>query len=99
MNTIKFNNEEFEVNSFNKSTYFNGQLTSAATCSLENTSLEILEPLLTTHITSLQIYHNDTLIYNLSNIDAKVDTINEILEDDRMGISLNITFNQVLDND
>ena len=99
MTIIKFNNTTFEVTSFNKSTYFNGNLVSAATCELEGTNVDALEPFLTTPITTLQIYYNDALIYDLQNITARIDAINEVLEVNHMGISVNITFNPILDNE
>jgi hypothetical protein len=43
-------------------------------------------------ITSIQIYYNDTLIYDLSNIHAKVDNINEYLNVDKMSINMNLVF-------
>ena len=44
-------------------------------------------------ITSIQIYHDDNLIYNLANIDAEIENITEWLNFDKMSIGINIKFN------
>ena len=95
MNKIKFNNTEFEVETYNKSTYFGGEtITSNANCNIVVTDANALNALVGITITSIQITHDDNLIYNLSNISARIDNINEYLNMDRMGTSLNIVFDQ-----
>lgn len=95
MNTIKFNNTEFELDSYNKNTYFSmdGNINSNASCNISTSNITELNALAESSITSLQIFHNEELIYDLQNIDAHIDNINEYLNNDRMSISINMTFN------
>lgn len=95
MNTIKFNNTEFELDSYNKNTYFSmdGNINSNASCNISTSNITALNALAESSITSLQIFHNEELIYDLQNIDAHIDNINEYLNNDRMSISINMTFN------
>ena len=93
MNTIKFNNTTFEVFSYNKNTYFGGEsINSNASCSIKVTDMATLNALTSVPITSLQIYYNETLIYDLQDISAKIDSISEYLNTERMEISVNLTF-------
>ena len=93
MNTIKLNNVEFEIVGYSRSTYFSGdKMTSTANCVFREADANTINNLLGTEITSLQIYYNDTLIYDLQNISAKLDTINEYLNVEHMDISVNLTF-------
>lgn len=93
MNTIKLNNVEFEIVGYNRSTYFNGtNMTSTANCTCRNASPEVLNSLLGVEITSLQIYYNDSLIYNLQDISARLDTINEYLNTEHIDTAINLTF-------
>ena len=94
MNTIKFNNTSFEVESYNKNTSFMGEtISSSASCTITTNNIELLNTLAQDSITSIQIMHNNDLIYNLADIDAKIDNISEYLNGDRMGVSVNLTFN------
>ena len=93
MNTIKFNNTEFQVESYNKNTYFSGNtMSSNASCNIVTNDIESLNTLALNTITALQIYHDETLIYNLQNIQAHIDNINEYLNGDTISISINLTF-------
>ena len=93
MNTIKFNNTTFEVFSYNKNTYFGGEsINSNASCSIKVTDMATLNALTSTTITSLQIYYNETLIYDLQDISARIDSIGEYLNTERMEINVNLTF-------
>ncbi len=93
MNTIKFNNTEFELESYNRNTYFGGEnMTSNASCGIITTNIASINSLAESTITSLQIYHNEQLIYDLQNINAKIDSISEYLNTDRINITLNVTF-------
>lgn len=66
MNTIKFNNTEFELESYNRNTYFGGEsITSNASCGIITTNIANINSLAESTITSLQIYHNEQLIYDL----------------------------------
>ena len=94
MNTIKFNDTSFEVESYNKNTSFMGEtISSSASCTINTNNIESLNALAQDSITSIQILHNNDLIYNLADIDAKIDNISEYLNGDRMGVSVNLTFN------
>lgn len=93
MNKIKFNNTEYEVESYSKNTSFSGEtIVSNAYCAIITDDVASLNTLAQTTITSIQIYHNEVLIYNLSDISAKIDSINEYLQGERMGINVNLTF-------
>ena len=98
MNKIKFNNVEFEVEQYTKNTYFGGEtINSNANCSITTDDISTLIALASTTITTLQIYHDDTLIYNLQNTNAKIESINEYLSIDRMNISVNLIFTEAGD--
>ena len=93
MNKIKFNNTEFEVLSFNRNTYFNSDsISSDAGCSIIVDNMSDLNSIAQESITTLQIYHDNTLIYDLQNIDAHINHIGEYLSDDAMSISINLIF-------
>ena len=94
MNKIKLNNTEFEIENYNKNTYFNdGNITSNANCTIIVSDMATLNALASDPITSIQIYHDDNLIYNLANIDAEIENITEWLNFDKMSIGINIKFN------
>jgi len=95
MNVIKLNNAEFQVESYSRNTSFyneEGTVVSAATCGLITNNLNALNELAATTITSIQILHDDNLIYNLENIDAVIENISESLSDDRVWVYVNIKF-------
>ena len=99
MNKIKFNNTEFESESYNRTTYFGGEtVTSNASCSLLNADMDDIEELVGADITSIQIRHDGNLIYDLQNISAKLDNSNEYFSGDRMNIGLNFTFTDAISN-
>ena len=92
MNKIKFNDIEFEVESYSKNTYFHEELSSNGNCSIITDDMDALNALAEVPITSLQILHDGEVIYNLHDINAKIDTINEYLSGDRMSINVNLIF-------
>lgn len=93
MNKIKFNNSEFEIESYSKNTYFsNDTINSNANCSIITNDIDSLMTVAQNIITSLQIYHDDSLIYNLQNIEAHIDNISETLNDDKINIYINLIF-------
>ena len=94
MNIIKFNNSEFEVESYNKSTYFSlsGSMNSNASCSLVAANVNTLMALALEPITSIQIEHDQKVIYTLNNITCHITNMNEYLSNDRMSVSLNLSF-------
>lgn len=99
MNTIKFNNTEFTVLSYNKNTYFSGDIISSdASCSIITNDISNLNTMAQEPITTLQIYHNDTLIYNLQDINAHITYISEYLNDEAMSITINLTFDMQLNS-
>ena len=93
MNTIKFNDVEFVVENYNKNTYLNGEtITSNANCTIRTDNMTALNALMQTKITSIQITYNETVIYDLQNISAHIDSTSEYLNTDRVNITLNLTF-------
>lgn len=92
MNKIKFNDVEFEVESYSKNTYFHEELSSNGNCSIITDDMDALHALAEVPITSLQILHDGEVIYNLHDINAKIDNINEYLSGDRMSINVNLIF-------
>jgi len=95
MNKIVLNNAEFEIDSFNKNTsYSAGTIMSTGYMSVLTTDISELNTLAKGIITSLKIYHDETLIYNLENINATIDNISEYLSGDHMSITINMTFKE-----
>lgn len=94
MSKIKLNNTEFEFDSYNKNTYYGGETVSSnANCSLLNVDMADLSALAETTITSIEIRNNEnTLVYDLKNINAKIDSINEYYNGMTMAISVNMIF-------
>ena len=93
MNIIKLNDAEFQVESYNKTTTFSGEnISSSAYCQVNTDNINTLNELAADPITSIQILHDGDLIYNLQNINAKIDNINESLSMDRIFINVNLTF-------
>lgn len=93
MNTIKFNNHEYEVLSFSRNTYFNGnEINSTVNCQIKTSNITELYELAQETISTLQIYHDNELIYNLGNLSGRLVTIDEYLAEDRINISLNCSF-------
>ena len=93
MNKIKFNNIELEVESYNKNTYLSEDaIVSNAGCQVILTDMTLVKTLMQENINSIQIYHDDTLIYNLTNIHARVESVSEYLNVERMNINISLTF-------
>lgn len=93
MNTIKFNDTEFQVESYSKNTYVSdGHVTSNANCAIVVSDIAVLNTLMQDTITSIQIKYNDDVIYHLQDISAHIDNVSEYLNVDRMNISVNLTF-------
>lgn len=93
MNQIKFNDFQCEVISFNKYTNFdqNG-MSGNCSCQIVTDNLSGLQELGQQGITSMQIFHDEALIYNLENIEAHLTYINESLNNDHIDITLSINF-------
>ena len=78
MNTIKLNNTEFTVSSYSRTTNFSGEgLNSYAYAMIDVPDAAALNAIAAEPVTSLQIFHNDTLIYDLGEINAHIDSIND----------------------
>lgn len=91
MNTIKFNDVEGMLLSFNKNTYFNEDgISGNITCEMENVDIDELQALGTSTITSMSIKYNDEVIYNVDTMSAKLTSINEYLMNNRIHMTLNI---------
>ena len=74
MNTIKINNQECEVMSYNKSTGLSDKtIISTAYCEFINTHGFDFDGSISEPITSIKIYHDGTLIYDLSDGSYKVE--------------------------
>ena len=87
MNVIKLNNTEFPVTSYNKSTnFYEGSITSTA-------YMAILNALAEAPVTSIEIYHENTKIYDTGEVNAHIDNITESMGDDQMFVTVNMTFN------
>ena len=92
MNKIILNNAEFEVVSYNRNTYLSdGTIRSNASANIKADIAEV-NALLNTTITSLEITHDGTSIYHLTNLNAKMESMNEYLNGDTIDISINLTF-------
>ena len=93
MNKIKFDNTEFEVLNYSKTTYFNNEsINSNGSCSILTDNIGTVNELAENPIDTIQIYHDDELIYNLQNANAHIDNTNEYFNGERMDISINLTF-------
>ena len=95
MKTLILNNEEFEITSFNKYTSIQREsIRSNASINMaDNSDYNRLYAMGEDTITSLVIKNGETTIYSLSNIGAKIDSMNEIMEDDIIRLVVNIDFN------
>ena len=90
---IKLNEEEFEITSFNKLTYFyEDGIKSNGNCNIKAYDEETIADLSQEVITTLKIYKDNELIYNLENINAHIEYVNETLVNDDMTTTLNLTF-------
>lgn len=93
MNIIKLNNTEFQLQSYSRNTYFNeGGITSNASCNIKTPDTDDLMALGEETITSIQIKVDNNVIYELENITAKVDNINEYFDGQNMNFSINFMF-------
>ena len=93
MNQIKLNNATFDVVNFNRSTNFTGdKMVSNGFCSIRTTEMDTLNELAKYPITSIQIYHDEELIYQANNLNGKIVAIDEILNQNAVAVSVNMTF-------
>ena len=90
MNTIKFNETECTLLTFNKNMYFNnGVVSGNLTCEVETSDMTSLQALSEIPVTSIEIEHDEEIIYNVSDTYARLSSINEYLSEDRIHITLN----------
>lgn len=95
MTKIKLNNSEYQIESYNRTTNISdNNITSTAYLNLSSGEAVNLNSLLGTTINSIEIDVDDIKIYELTNINAKVDSVNEYLSGNRMSYNVNITFKQ-----
>ena len=93
MNTIKFNGVEFQVDSYNKYTSFSGEsMVGTAACQIKADNITALQTLGKSVITSIQILHDEVVIYDLVDISAKITNINEYLSNDKIDVTINLEF-------
>ena len=95
MNTIKLNNAEFTVVSYNKSTTFNGdRIASNAYCDIIPVDVSALHELGDDLISTIEIYHDDELIYRIIEQEGHITNINEYLNGDHMNANITIVFGE-----
>lgn len=95
MNTIKLNNVTCEVLSFNKNTSFsNGEIYGSGGANIRTDDISALQELGLTTIDTIQIFHNEERIYNLTNAGGRITSIDEYLSDSTMNINISFSFTQ-----
>ena len=94
MNTIIFNDTvSLTVNSYNKSANFNGaEVSQSGYANVVTDSTNALYELAETGISSIKILHDETQIYESTNLVGHVTSISEYLNGDRMSIDINFSF-------
>ena len=93
MNTIKLNEYTFIVDNYNKSANYSGEHPVCnGYCSVVTTDMNSIMELAKNTINSVQIYHDEELIYNLDNANGKILTIDELLNPTSVKIGINMTF-------
>lgn len=96
MAKIILNNEEFNFLGYNRNTYFNGDTiqSNAYISALDGENLPTrLQTLAEDTITSIKIKVNDEIIYNLTNLDAKISNFDEAFNgSDAVNTNVNINF-------
>lgn len=100
MNTIKLNNTTCEVISFNKNTTFNnGQILGSGNASIRTDDISTLQELGLTEIETIQIFHDEERIYNLTNAGGRITSIDEYLTEDSMNINVSFSFTSVTEGE
>ena len=93
MTVLKLNNTEFELVAFNRNTYFSeNSISSTANCDINLSDVSSLEALIDTTITSFQIKYENNVIYDLTDISAKITSISEYLNTDHISTNIGLTF-------
>lgn len=100
MNTIKLNNTTCEVVSFNKNTTFNnGQISGSGNANIRTDNIGALQELGLTEIETIQIFHNEERIYNLTNAGGRITSIDEYLTENSMNININFSFTSAIEGE
>ena len=93
MNKIKLNNLELEVEDYSKNTYFNGNIVECTgSCNVITNNVPAVIALGDAPITSIKIYHDETLIYSLEDTNVTVSSVSEYLDNGRMRVGMNFIF-------
>lgn len=87
------NTIELDINSFGRTTNFNSDNMYSQGYIVTNSNASSLYSLAGEKITSLAIKKDDEIIYNLIDIDAKINSIDETLGLEQMTTNINIIFN------
>ena len=97
MSTIYLNNNEFEINGYNRyTTLVDGKLNSYADVQFNTVDdYPTLLSLVGVELTSIRIVANETTIYNSGLVNANITRVNENLYNDKMNISAQIVFNML----
>lgn len=94
MTQIKLNDYVCEIDSYNRNTTISGGvLSSNGYINLVNGNASELNELLGTPVTDIEITVDNEKIYELHDIDAEINSMNEYLSGNRMAYNLNIVFN------
>ena len=95
MITIKLNDYECQIDNYNRNTSISeGNFSSNGYASIVNGDVNELNALLGTSITSIEIYSNEEKIYDLKNISAEINSINEYLSGERIAYNVSMIFRQ-----
>ena len=95
MITLTLNQMTFNLNSFSRTTYFDGENISSngyINVANEGTAVADLHNLAETDITSFVIKKDNTTIYDTGTIDAHFSSIEESLNNEDIYLSANIKF-------
>lgn len=88
------------IQSYNRNIYIdNGIVNSGASfsCTGDNIVGSFIQ-IATSPITSIEILNNETSIYDLDNLNAKLTNITETVYDGNINVSAQITFNDISEN-
>ena len=91
---IKLNDFECEIDNYNRNTNItSGLITSNAYFNVLGVEISAFNAILKDKITSIVIIVDDKEIYNLTDIEAEISSVNEYLSGDHMSYGVNLNFN------
>lgn len=96
MTKIVFNNNEneaVEISGFNRNTSFSEDNTISNAYVNAIGGVAILQKYGIETITSIKIYNDEEVIYELDNLNAKISNIDEYLNNEQITVNANILFN------